>query len=189
MPALSCIKLTAPAQEELRALVEYVIKQGIEQRKFVLPPPPKSNELFEVAASFVTLYSQQQLRGCVGTFSARNPLWSDVCRLSYCSAFEDGRFMPLQQEELADLTFEISILSPLVKIDNDGEGALLTQLVPGVDGLLLQDGNRSALFLPSVWEALKTPEDFVQALKTKGGWPANYWSEDIEVFRFHTTVY
>lgn len=189
MPVSSCIKLAKSEQEELRGLVSQVLQHGVKQGTFVLPSAPKAKALFEVAACFVTLYSAGELRGCVGTYTAEKPLWHGACRYSYCSAFEDERFSPLEQSELATLTFEISVLSELVSIGNKGEAALIAELRPNVDGLILQDKNHSAVFLPTVWQSLKTPQEFVSALKSKGRWPASYWSDEIEIFRFDVVVY
>ncbi|MEI8599196.1 AMMECR1 domain-containing protein [Vibrio sp. M60_M31a] len=54
--------------------------------------------------------------------------------------------------------------------------------------MLLEDEWHRAVFLPSVWEVLPTPEQFVRALKRKGGWPETYWDEDIVIHHFTTTV-
>lgn len=198
MPASSytntVVNLTKAEQVELKNLARQVIINALEQHEFILPAQPKSKALQQVAATFVTLYSDDELRGCIGCFTSEQPLWQGVCQHAYSSAFEDYRFAPLQQTELTTLRIEISILSELIAIENKGEQALLTTLEPDVDGLLLKECTlyeltRSAIFLPSVWRSLKSAESFVLALKQKGGWPSEYWSENIELFRFHTQVF
>lgn len=204
MPVLSSIKLNHVEQSTLKNLVWKVLTQAVKTKTLVLPPAPvsttepgtdlpsisksTSNALSQLAASFVTLYVGGQLRGCIGTTNARNPLWLDVCMHSYSSAFEDWRFEPLTKDELNDISFDISILSEMVSIENTGEQALLEQLAVGIDGLLIKKDNLSALFLPSVWQKLTTPELFLQALKQKIGWQERYWSPKIQLFRFHTFV-
>ena len=64
------------------------------------------------------------------------------------------------------------------------EADLLSQLRPGVDGLVISDGNQRALFLPSVWEQLPTPDVFLGQLKHKAGMAADHWSETFEASRF-----
>ncbi len=198
MPASSYINgfvnLTKAEQIELKNLARQVIINALEQHKLVVPAQPKSKALQQVAASFVTLYRDDKLCGCIGCYTTEKPLWQGVCQHAYSSAFEDYRFRPLQKTQLATLRIEISILSELVSLENNGEQALLQTLVPGVDGLLLKENTlngvkRSALFLPSVWRSLQSAESFVLALKQKGHWPSNYWSENIELFRFHTQVF
>ena len=186
MPVSSFTNLNSAEQSELKRLVIQVLSDAVISKSLQLPDEPKYPALLTPAACFVTLYIGQELRGCIGTYGADQALWLNVCRYSYYSAFEDRRFFPLTEEELEDIRFEISILSELEPITNNGEKALLQQLQVGVDGLLLKEKPRSAIFLPSVWDSLTTPSEFVQALKRKGGWPADYWSSNIELFKFST---
>ena len=198
MPASSYINgfvsLTPAEKIELKSLARQVIVNALEQHKFILPALPKSKALQQMAANFVTLYSDDELCGCIGCYTSEKPLWQSICQHAYSSAFEDYRFTPLPKKQLATLRIEISVLSQLVPIENNGEQALLKTLVPDVDGLLIKEQTlyepkRSALFLPSVWRSLKSAESFVLALKQKGHWPSDYWSEHIKLFRFHTQVF
>ena len=74
-------------------------------------------------------------------------------------------------------------MNPMLNI---GELRLREELVPGKDGLLLEQQYRHAVFLPSVWRSLQNPRAFIRALKHKGGWPEDYWHPSIKVFRFST---
>jgi len=188
MQALPCIELSSDERRQLKALALQTITQGLEHHHFQPPKAPTSTNLQKVATSFVTLYVNQQLRGCIGSIKASEALWLDVCRHSYSSAFDDSRFPPLHPSELTSLTFTISVLSEMVPIKNNGQQALLSQLESGVDGLLINQGFRSAVFLPTVWHSLPKPEHFLSALKQKGGWPDDYWSNEIELFLFHTSL-
>lgn len=182
------INLSKAEQAQLKALVWQVLKASVAQNKFILPPPPSSKALQQMAATFVTLYIHNELRGCIGAYIANYPLWEDVCRHAYSSAFEDNRFSPLTSDELKHIRFDISILSPLTQIQNSSEQALVDQLHVGIDGLLLKEYSRTALFLPTVWYSLPDPKAFVRELKQKGGWPVDYWSPSIELYRFTTTL-
>jgi AMMECR1 domain-containing protein len=66
------------------------------------------------------------------------------------------------------------------------EADLLRQLRPGVDGLILQEGRRRATFLPSVWEDLPAPADFLAHLKRKAGLEADHWSPRLQFWRYET---
>ncbi|MCK5262509.1 MAG: AMMECR1 domain-containing protein, partial [Gammaproteobacteria bacterium] len=55
---------------------------------------------------------------------------------------------------------------------------------PGIDGLIMEEGRRRGTFLPSVWESLAEPRDFLHHLKLKSGLPENYWSDDIKIQRY-----
>ena len=188
MPVSSVIKLRAEEQAELIALVWQVLNKAVTEKVLILPTAPKTQRLLVPAACFVTLYVKQQLRGCIGTYVAGNPLWYNVCEYSYRSACCDPRFKPLDKKEISNLSFEISILSELEPLANNGEQALLRELQVGVDGLLLKDKQRSAIFLPSVWRSLTTEMKFLQALKQKGGWGSGYWSQELKIFRFKTLL-
>ena len=63
---------------------------------------------------------------------------------------------------------------------------MLKSLRPGVDGLILQEQDIRGTFLPSVWESLPQPVDFLNHLKMKAGLPAGYWSETVRVWRYTT---
>jgi len=63
---------------------------------------------------------------------------------------------------------------------------LKQQIVPGKDGLILQDGYQRGLFLPAVWEKLPDVDSFLSQLKQKAGLSADHWSESIRVERFYS---
>lgn len=131
--------------------------------------------LREPAATFVTLHKNHELRGCIGTLQAHQPLAQDVVDHAFAAAFQDPRFSPLQAQERAQLSLHISVLGPSVTIDAHSEQRVLEQLRPGVHGLILSCGHRRATFLPSVWESTPTATDFLRALKHKAGLPLDGW--------------
>ncbi|WOH38036.1 AmmeMemoRadiSam system protein A [Thalassotalea fonticola] len=188
MPALSCIELSKSTQNIAINLVWQVLTHAVKENCFVKPTAPKDMSLLSPFACFITLYINDELRGCIGTMQSDRPLWENICKYSYSSAFEDHRFEHLTADELADLSFQISILSPLESMVNQGEMQLLEGLEPEVDGLVIKYQRHNALFLPSVWEALPNPRDFVGKLKVKAGLPEDYWHTDIKLNRFHTFV-
>ncbi len=139
-------------------------------------------------ASFVTLERQGQLRGCIGMLEAERPLVEDIVQNAYAAAFRDPRFLPLSKNEIHDLDLHISILSPAEAMQFNSESDLLAQLRPGIDGLILQEGHRRGTFLPSVWEQLPDPAQFLQQLRQKAGLPADYWSNTIKIARYSTEL-
>jgi AmmeMemoRadiSam system protein A len=92
----------------------------------------------------------------------------------------------LAPEELADLDIYISVLSPPEPLPVSSESELIDALRPGVDGLVLRDGARQGTFLPSVWESVPEPAEFLRQLKQKTGLPANAWCSSWQVFRYTT---
>ena len=143
-------------------------------------------DLRPVRASFVTLRLEETLRGCMGTSRPVQALVEDVAHNAYSAAFLDPRFSPLTAEELPHLAIHIPVLSPLERLSCPSEADLLALVRPGLDGLLLREGSRRGTLLPSVWETLAEPHVFLRELKVKAGFRADYWSENIEVFRYTT---
>jgi AmmeMemoRadiSam system protein B/AmmeMemoRadiSam system protein A len=143
-------------------------------------PPPLSSP----GASFVTLKRNGNLRGCIGSSIAHRPLIADIAENGYAAAFRDPRFPKLSAQELGDLTLSISVLSAPRPMTIKDERDLLNQLRPHIDGLIIVDGNQRALFLPSVWESLPRPEDFLGHLKRKAGMRPDHWSASFQALRF-----
>jgi len=135
-------------------------------------------------ACFVTLKRGGQLRGCIGSAQAHRPLAADVTDNAFASAFRDHRFSPLTPEELDGLDLSISVLSPSSPMAITSEEDLLKQLRAGTDGLIIEDHGMRALFLPSVWEQLPRPEQFLGHLKAKAGMATGHWSPTFKAWRF-----
>ncbi|HSX20765.1 MAG TPA: AmmeMemoRadiSam system protein A [Gammaproteobacteria bacterium] len=140
-----------------------------------------TEHLLQTRACFVTLHLNGQLRGCIGSLMAFNPLVADVVQNAFNAAFKDPRFAPVAAAEVPDLTLDISVLSKPEPLHVASEADLLQKLRPGIDGLILSDKGHQATFLPSVWEQLPNATDFVIHLKNKAGWPSNYWSDTMTV--------
>lgn len=139
-------------------------------------------------ASFVTLELQGNLRGCIGSLIASEPLIQDIAHNAFRAGFKDPRFRPINAPELSDLTLEISILSKPEPLPVESEQDLLSKLKVGYDGLILKESGYQSTFLPTVWSQLTTPEEFLAHLKLKAGLPANHWSNTISFYRYHTEL-
>ena len=142
----------------------------------------------QAGASFVTLKINNQLRGCIGSLEPHRSLIEDVARNAEAAAFEDPRFPPLTLAEWDDLQIDISILSPAEPMSFQSEEELIRQLRPGVDGLVLQENFYRGTFLPSVWQQLPEPREFLRQLKRKAGLDPDYWSPVIQVQRYTTST-
>ncbi len=137
-------------------------------------------------ACFVTLQIDGALRGCIGALEPVRPLAEDVIHNAYAAAVSDPRFSPVGHQELERLDIHISILGPHEPLHFGSEAELLRQLRPGVDGLILQDGRHRGTFLPSVWEQLPEPKEFLRHLKMKAGLSPSHWSDHLRVERYTT---
>jgi len=148
---------------------------------------PQHAALDTPGATFVTLFAHEELRGCVGTLEPRRPLAIDVRENALGAAFRDSRFLPLTAAEFAATWVEVSLLSPSESLKFTGEEDLLRQLVPGVDGLIIDYERHRATFLPQVWESLPDPRGFLATLKRKAGLATDFWSPQMNVSRYRVT--
>jgi AmmeMemoRadiSam system protein B/AmmeMemoRadiSam system protein A len=137
-------------------------------------------------ATFVTLKIGERLRGCRGSLVPHRSLVNDVVENARKSAFDDPRFPPLTTDELEQINFHISILSTPLRVAAETEADLARVLRPDVDGLIIRDAGKQAIFLPSVWEEIHDPLSFIRHLKHKAGLPVEHWSPSLEAFRYVT---
>jgi AmmeMemoRadiSam system protein B/AmmeMemoRadiSam system protein A len=138
-------------------------------------------------ASFVTLTTQGELRGCIGTLEAHRALDADVKANAIAAAFRDPRFKPLTAEEFAGVRVEVSVLSPVERMTYIDEADALAQLRPGIDGVILQYGFHRSTFLPQVWEDFRDARMFVGHLKHKAGLPPDFWDPAVVLSRYTVT--
>jgi len=165
-----------------RASIRYGLAKGkppvVDVKSFTPDLQPKR-------ATFITLKKNKALRGCIGTVTAHRPFVQDIVENAYAAAFRDHRFPPLQEEEA--ITISLSLLGKPEPMQFADEAAFTTQLRPGIDGIILRDGDKSGLFLPQVWEDLPDPKAFLAHLKHKAGMAEDYWAQTLEAWRFTST--
>ena len=83
----------------------------------------------------------------------------------------DPRLPPVVADEWTALDVKVAVLTLGGPLPAASRAEFIAALRPGVDGVLITDGQRRATFLPAVWAKLSEPEQFVTALLLKGGWP------------------
>jgi len=125
-------------------------------------------------ACFITLTKNNDLRGCIGSLLSQRPLYQDVIANSINAAFKDHRFKPLDRSEFQDIKIEVSVLTVPKELKYKNEEDLLKKLNSNI-GLVLTKWNRSATFLPQVWEDLPNKIDFLEQLSLKAGLTKNDW--------------
>jgi len=186
---LSECRLTRPGQLLLLDLARASIRHGVQAgRPLKVVLEELADELLAPRACFVTLEKNGRLRGCIGSLEARRPLAVDVAENAFAAAFRDPRFPPVQGDDVEELEIHLSLLTPPVVMTFSSEADLLAQLRPGVDGLILSDGQFRGTFLPSVWAELPTPQLFLTQLKRKAGLAADYWSPSVRIWRYETEM-
>ena len=146
---------------------------------------PITNRLKEPKGVFVTLTKKGMLRGCIGYIQAINPLLNSVSKMAISAALKDPRFSPVLPDEVSELSIEISVLTPLEKID-DPEVVKVER-----DGIYMRKGMYSGLLLPQVateqgWDR----ETFLEETCHKAGLPSNaYKDPKTEIFIFQALIF
>jgi len=187
MPSAEPATLSARERAILLDVARRSIAHGLDHgTPLRVDPADYPEPLRAERAAFVTLLRDGELRGCIGHLEACQALVMDVAENAFAAAFRDPRFPPLSRQESARLEVHLSVLSPPEPMTFSCEADLLAQIRPGIDGLILREGSARGTFLPSVWESLPQPQDFLNHLKRKAGLPAGHWSDRIRVERYTT---
>jgi AmmeMemoRadiSam system protein B/AmmeMemoRadiSam system protein A len=167
--------------EIARSAIEHYLKTGKKMELSEQDPV-----LLKEMGAFVTLHKHGELRGCIGNLVARGPLYLTIRDMAIAAAVEDYRFMPLNLSEVKDIEIEISVLSPLERVDSTDK------IEMGKHGVLVRRGFNSGVFLPQV--ATQTgwsKEKFLSELcEHKAGLPADAWKDkSTEIYIFSAEVF
>jgi AmmeMemoRadiSam system protein A len=179
-------RLSDDERKNLLQLAREALSEGV-QGKILKPLELEGlpDQLTRPGATFVTLTKENDLRGCIGSLEAKRPLVEDVRVHAVAAAMEDFRFPPVNEDEVDQILIEISRLTTPQPIEPKNEQDLLSQIRPGVDGVILKSGTRRATFLPQVWNKVPEVELFLEMLCRKMGSPPDCWREhDIQVFTY-----
>lgn len=168
--------LTQEEHEILLSIARNAISKAVNHQPIpfidlsLLPEP-----IQQEGASFVTLTIDGDLRGCIGTLQAHQPLALDVQEHAIAAALQDYRFPRVTPSELPHISIEISYLTQPEELRYTAPSDLIRLLRPGIDGVILSDGRHKATFLPQVWEKLPDPKNFLRQLCLKMGASADLW--------------
>ena len=140
--------------------------------------------LLRKCGAFVSLHKHGRLRGCIGHFGEDYPLHEIVARMARAAAFEDPRFIPVTSDELADIDIEISVLTPMRRIQSIDEFQLHRH------GIYIKKGYRSGTFLPQVADEVNwTKEEFLgHCAQDKAGIGWDGW-RDAELYVYEAIVF
>jgi MEMO1 family protein len=147
-------------------------------------PSRLSKKLHGLSGAFVSVYVQGKLRGCIGRFDPGEPLHAVVAELAISAATGDPRFSPVTGDEIVALGIEISVLTPLKKIQS------ISEIETGKHGIYIKKGQQCGTFLPQVAKEHNwSREDFLGYCacdKAKIGWEG--W-KDAEIFIYEAIIF
>ena len=143
-----------------------------------------NSQLQRNCGAFVSLHKQGRLRGCIGHFGEDVPLYEIVAEMARAAAFQDPRFSPVTRDELDDLDIEISVLTPMRRIQSLDEFELHRH------GIYIRKGYRSGTYLPQVADEVNwTKEEFVShCSQDKAGLGWDGW-KDAELYVYEAIVF
>jgi hypothetical protein len=175
--------ITEEEKKELLEKARNSIAAFVKTGKKGNPVPPKSSGILnEITGAFVSIYVDGKLRGCIGGFAGERTL-NDLVQQMAVSASCDRRFSSIESEELEKMKLEISVLSPLRKIDS------IDEIVLGKHGIYIKSGINSGTFLPQV--ASKTGwnlEEFLgRCSRDKAGIGWDGW-KDADIFIYEAII-
>ena len=181
--------LTADDKKQLKEIALNSIKDRLDGKRIAQPnlcssKNPQCSTLNSKCGAFVSLHKQGRLRGCIGHFGEDYPLYEIVAEMAQAAAFDDPRFMPVTRDELDDIDIEISVLTPMRRIQSLDEFELHRH------GIYIRKGYRSGTFLPQVADEVNwTKEEFVgHCSQDKAGLGWNGW-KDAELYVYEAIVF
>ncbi len=134
---------------------------------------------------FVTLRKGDALRGCIGFVQGIKPLYQVVGQMAAAAAFQDPRFPPVSAQELAHLRVEISVLTPLRRVEE------ISEIQVGEHGLYIVRGAAAGLLLPQVaTECAWDRTTFLRQTCLKAGLPLDAWQHpETEIYLFSADIF
>jgi uncharacterized protein len=140
---------------------------------------------------FVTLNKFEKLRGCIGYPEPVLELQRAVIEASRSAAFCDPRFPTVTQDELEDITIEISVLTRPKLIEVSETSEYLDNIKIGKHGLIIRSNYGSGLLLPQVFaEYESTPKEALEMTCQKAGLQKDAWKKtDIKIYSFNAQVF
>jgi AmmeMemoRadiSam system protein A len=175
--------LTKEDKEKLLTIARKTVNEYVKNKK--TPDFTIENEILQKkCGAFVTLKKKNgALRGCIGHIVAEQPLFLVIRDMAIAAATQDYRFPPVASSELDDIEIEISVLTPMQRVNN------VDEIKVGRDGLLIKRGYMSGLLLPQVpveqgWDKAT----FLEHTCYKAGLPADAWKSS-ELWKFQAIVF
>lgn len=177
--------LTDADKKQLKEIALQSIKDSLDSKPIARPTlHSQLSILNSKCGAFVSLHKYGRLRGRIGHFGEDYPLHEIVAEMARAAAFEDPRFTPVTREELDDIDIEISVLTPMRRIQSIDEFELHRH------GIYIRKGFRSGTFLPQVADEVNwTKEEFFgHCSQDKAGLGWDGW-RDAELYVYEAIVF
>ncbi|MCJ7634699.1 TIGR00296 family protein [Candidatus Bathyarchaeota archaeon] len=188
-------ELTLNEGAYLVRLARHAITDYLEFKMTIPVPIDVEEKMLRKCGVFVTLNdvrrSVEELRGCIGYPTPKLPLVEATIDAAISAATRDPRFPPVEKNELASISIEVSILTPpsLIRVKNPKEYPHQVEI--GRDGLILEHGWSKGLLLPQVpvewkWDS----EEFLGHCCMKAGLPPEAWVlPETKIYKFSCIIF
>ncbi|MDH5415680.1 MAG: TIGR00296 family protein [Nitrosopumilus sp.] len=140
---------------------------------------------------FVTINKRNALRGCIGYPIPVKKLADGLVDAAISAATQDPRFTPVDVEELDQIIFEVTVLTPPIELIADHPNEYLSMIKVGRDGLIVENAYTSGLLLPQVpteygWNV----KEFLEFACEKAGLDKDTWKDKTtKVSRFEGVIF
>jgi MEMO1 family protein len=177
--------LTHREEAALLKMARQSVETRVRDRSIAAVPVDEPSALQQDRGAFVTLMEKGELRGCIGYIAPMKSLIETVRDVAGYAALNDRRFPPVVANELPQLDYEVSVLSPLRHVQD------VKQIQVGTHGLLIKKGPYEGVLLPQVpVEQGWNRATFLEEICRKAGLPPNAWrDEDADLFTFTAIVF
>ena len=193
------IEITDAEGVFLVGLARKAVEEYLKNRTIIKPPKDTPEVLKRNMGVFVTIETlrkvgekvKKELRGCIGFPLPIKPLVNATIEAAIAAATEDPRFPPMTYDEVGNVVFEVSILTPPEEIKVEKPREYLDKIVIGRDGLIVERGLYKGLLLPQVpveykWDVMT----FLGETCMKAGLPPDAWTfKDTKIYKFQAIVY
>jgi len=188
-------QLTQEEGEYIVKLARKAAETYLKKREILKVPNDAPTKFKERCGVFVTINSvkgkRHQLRGCIGFPHPTTPLAQAVVESAISSSSQDPRFMPMKTEELDEVIFEVSVLTPPEPVEVDKPQDYCSKIKVGRDGLIVERTYCKGLLLPQVPVELGWDEEtFLCECCVKAGLPPDSWLlKGTKVYRFEAIIF
>ena len=188
-------QLTLEEGKFLVNLARQTVTEYLKNGTILQVPESVSPKLMEPSGVFVTLDSLHKgaktLRGCIGLPYPTTPLVQAVIEAALSAATRDPRFPPVTPQELDQITFEVSVLTPPERVTVEKPTDFPSKIKVGQDGLIVEKSYCKGLLLPQVPVELNwNEEEFLCQCSMKAGLPPDSWLlKDTKIYRFQAIIF
>ena len=189
------LDITLEEGKLLVKLARTAVEEYLKKHRRIRVPEGMPEKLMQPCGVFVTINKiengQKDLRGCIGYPYPTNPLAEAVIDSAISSATSDPRFYPLSLDELDNVVFEVSVLTPPQLIEVEKPIDYPSKIKIGQDGLIIEKGFYKGLLLPQVpvewgWDE----EEFLCQCCIKAGLPPDCWlMKGTRVYKFQAIIF